>query len=210
MKRPKIRKSEGPEHAIQRRLKKQPMKNFKRLPRKPKRFKLTQADICRFHSYVARSTSNKCWNYLRGCGSSGYGNFKIKNRTLSAHRVAFQIALGPPKGYVCHSCDNKKCCNPAHLYDGDNLTNMQDCNERNRPRGQAAGKTILTDEQVLKIAKLKRQGLGYVAVCEKMQLPRSRVGNVFYGFSWQHLTKIKRYEKTKNSGHPRTRIQDTK
>lgn len=165
---------------------------MKKFPRKPKPFHLTNNDIIRFESFVIKTDSKSCWLWKGGCCSIGYGNFKAGGRTLSAHRVAYQIAYGKPKGYVCHKCDNRKCCNPKHLYDGDNIQNMEDCTERKRrPYGQRNGKVKLTNKQVLTIARLKKAGLGIVAVTKKMKLPMGTVSNVYYGYAWTHLTKIK-------------------
>ena len=47
----------------------------------------------------------------------GYGQLTYNRRHYMAHRFAYEIANGPiPKGlYVMHSCDTRRCVNPAHL-----------------------------------------------------------------------------------------------
>ncbi len=69
----------------------------------------------------------------------GYGRFKIHGVLYSPHRIAYQIANGPiPKcdGYhghvVMHTCDNRACCNPAHLLLGTQKDNVADMDAKGR------------------------------------------------------------------------------
>lgn len=163
---------------------------MKKIPRPPVPFNLTPADIVRFKKFVIPGNTDDCWEWKGGCNPGGYGNFKVANVTKASHRVSFQIANGPPKGYVCHTCDNKKCCNPSHLYDGDNVQNMRDCDERNRPRGVLNGRAKLSEQQVSAIATLKRKGIGITDVAKQLGIPVKRVSNPYYGYSWSHLTGI--------------------
>lgn len=45
-----------------------------------------------------------------------------------AHRRAFELTHGPLEAgvHVLHACDNPPCCNPAHLFPGDQTLNMRD------------------------------------------------------------------------------------
>ena len=61
-----------------------------------------------------------------------YGRFYLYGHTLSAHRVAYELAKGPiPDGlHVLHKCHTPECVNPDHLYAGTNLENVDDRLER--------------------------------------------------------------------------------
>ena len=52
---------------------------------------------------------------------------RIKTQLL-AHRVAYYLDRGELLSYrhVCHKCDNPKCCNPNHMFDGSMYDNVQD------------------------------------------------------------------------------------
>lgn len=58
-----------------------------------------------------------CWVWTATRLSSGYGSFRFDGRSLRAHRVAYELAVGPiPAGlYLDHLCRNRPCVNTAHL-----------------------------------------------------------------------------------------------
>lgn len=60
-----------------------------------------------------------CWVWT-GCiagTDGGYGQIRVKGRGLAAHRVAYELFVGPiPEGLqLDHLCRNKHCVNPEHL-----------------------------------------------------------------------------------------------
>ena len=75
-----------------------------------------------------------CWNWIHAKFTNGYGCIVWENRTYSTHRAAYIAWKGKIKKglYVCHSCDNKGCCNPKHLWVGTVQDNMRDRNNKNR------------------------------------------------------------------------------
>jgi hypothetical protein len=58
--------------------------------------------------------------------STGYGRF---GRTGFAHRLAWEFANMErlrPGEQINHTCDNRRCVRPDHLYRGSQRDNMQD------------------------------------------------------------------------------------
>lgn len=78
-----------------------------------------------FWSHVDRSSGpHACWPWL-GARKDAYGSYGRNDR---AHRQAYRLAIGPipaDRPYICHTCNNPLCCNPAHLVAGTHADNMR-------------------------------------------------------------------------------------
>lgn len=86
----------------------------------------------RFWSKVDRRGGHECWNWTAGTFAQGYGQFWWNGGPQKAHRMAFELTNGSiPEGtFILHSCDNRLCCNPAHLRAGTHMDNMTDMTRR--------------------------------------------------------------------------------
>ena len=58
-----------------------------------------------------------CWLWTASCQSAGYGQFVINGRPQVAHRVAWELLVGPipPRMQLDHLCRVPRCVNPDHL-----------------------------------------------------------------------------------------------
>lgn len=75
----------------------------------------TMPIIERVRKYT-RPAENGCWEWI-GSTNGGYGKITINKRTYKAHRVTYELFVGPiPAGLdIDHLCRNHGCVNPAHL-----------------------------------------------------------------------------------------------
>ena len=62
---------------------------------------------------------DECWPWRKNLKETGYGVAHIaEGRTMPAHRFVYMVVRGdiPDSTYeIDHTCNNRACCNPAHL-----------------------------------------------------------------------------------------------
>lgn len=125
--------------------------------------------------------SNKCWPWKGASKNNGYGHVTVKGVSVTAHRRSYELFIGPiPKGMdVCHTCDNRYCVNPDHLFIGSRQENMDDC----RKKGRTAGfrRKHLTQLTVQEIRRRAHAGVPASRIAETMGLKYHRVMSVIAG-----------------------------
>lgn len=75
----------------------------------------TARDLARFWGNVDKS--GDCWLWTGATRHGRYGQFFIGGRNRYAHRLAYQLCVGPiPEGLLIdHKCRVRHCVNPDHL-----------------------------------------------------------------------------------------------
>lgn len=94
----------------------------------------------RLGAIFSRTTKSAqgCLEWQGGLTQTGYARIPYKCKTRLGARLVMELIHGPlPRTLqVCHSCDNRKCINPDHLWIGTRKQNQQDAVKKGRYRGQ--------------------------------------------------------------------------
>lgn len=146
--------------------------------------------------------STGCWEW-QGALRVGYGAIVGKingtRKTLGAHRVSYELHKGPiPKGlFVCHSCDNRKCINPEHLWLGTGKDNMQDALRKDRmvisggipfEKGHTPHNSMLPDSTVLEIKRLIKANVRPKDIASLCNVPSMVVRDIKRGRSYKNIS----------------------
>ena len=117
--------------------------------------------------------------------SDGYSvkTIKIngKNKSFYPHRLVLEHKLGRSikHGYfACHSCDDRGCVNPDHLWEGTPADNSRDAIEKNRfpfVPGKIGPNRKLKPEQVQQIRYLLSEGRSRAEIARTFAISRSQI-----------------------------------
>jgi len=150
----------------------------------------------RFYDIGWDVTADGCWEWRgrRETGDHNYGTVHQAGRWARAHRVSYEIHVGPiPDGLLIrHKCDNPPCVNPDHLIPGTHKQNMEDKAERKRGGsgwivGRAVANTKLSAEQVLEIRRKFAAGARNNELAREFGISTGGMSEIVNGKKWKWL-----------------------
>jgi len=106
-----------------------------------------------------------------------YGSIRLNGKMVKTHRVAYQAAYGPiPDGaHVLHRCDVGLCCNPEHLFLGDNKANITDKVAKDR------GRKTITLAKAKELHRMRTLGMSHREIGETIGVNQSTVSRILAG-----------------------------
>lgn len=126
-----------------------------------------------------------CWEWQKRINFLGYGQIKSEKKTELAHRVSYKVFIGeiPENKCVLHTCDNRKCVNPEHLWVGDDIDNAKDRMEKGRNNHY---KKRLDKEDVKKIRKAYPQ-MSMTKLAKKYERNLSCIWCILTNKTWKNI-----------------------
>jgi hypothetical protein len=120
--------------------------------------RLNQKDILRFLDKILVD-EHGCWVW-QASTRNGYAAFSVRSKQYKASRVSYLMFKGDPTKdfHVYHTCDNKLCVSPKHLWLGTQSENIQDYVDKNRHVGRT-GQFKLFDDAIRSIRILHSRGI---------------------------------------------------
>lgn len=150
----------------------------------------------RFMEKVVMVPEGGCWIWIGGLSRTGYGGFSVGKNVMSSHRWSYSFFKGQiPDGLlVCHTCDNRCCVNPDHLFLGTPKQNMEDAVRKGRtsrvPRtwGEKQHLSKLKEADVISIRSEYTGERGQIsALSRKYNVSRTAVREAAKGQTWGHI-----------------------
>jgi hypothetical protein len=95
----------------------------------------------RFWMNVAPCASeDDCYLWVGNLDEDGYGTFNLKGEKLRAHRVVYEMEVGPiPAGLtIDHTCGTRACVNSRHLEPTTNSENLRRSHRSGRRQRKVA------------------------------------------------------------------------
>ena len=143
---------------------------------------------------------DSCWPWLR-TNKLAYPKITINytsvhRKTYLVNRVSIFLYHDHSKGnfycssypLACHSCDNKLCVNPMHLFKGTHKDNTKDSLTKGRfSIGSKSCWSRLTEENIIEIRKLRAKGLLHREIAMKYNVATATISTVLQGRSWKHV-----------------------
>jgi hypothetical protein len=145
--------------------------------------------VALFHSRIDSRGPDECWPWIGRSTTNDYGSFNFDRRQWQAHRLAYALAKGPipPGMFVCHRCDNRPCCNPAHLFLGSPLDNMQDMAAKGRKVVKKVSKPNLGAARVREIRQRLAAGERSVDLAKEFGVGPIAIGDIKTRRTWRNV-----------------------
>ena len=146
-----------------------------------------------------------CWPWTKSHDRDGYAVTKIAGRQWRVARWVLTQSLGRnlTDGEVTrHTCDNRTCCNPAHLLVGTARDNSQDAIERERLitgeahwarqaperfHGSNNPAARLTEDQVRSIRARYAEGARQVDLAADFGVTQGFISQIIRRAAWAHI-----------------------
>ena len=116
-----------------------------------------------------------CWIWQGSKISTGYGNLRIGDKNVLAHRYIYEMVNGkiPEDLELDHLCKTPLCVNPTHL---ETVTHAENCRRGKRAK--------LSLKKAKAIRALGREGWSLTYIAKKYGVDRHTIRSILQGKAW--------------------------
>ena len=146
-----------------------------------------------FLEFVYPEPNTGCWLWGGELTNKGYGSLKktVNGYTIrGAHRVAYFLHNGSfdYSLFVCHTCDNRLCVNPQHLFLGTLDDNSKDMVKKGRSnRGSDRPNAKLSEARIIQIRDRRSAGHSVKNIAMQYQIAASTVYAILSNRIWGYV-----------------------
>ena len=156
--------------------------------------KITVELMERFYEKWQLNKVSGCWEWTAALSPNGYGQIKRpgERKQIPAHRLSYLIHYKEDisKSLVCHTCDNRICVKPSHLFLGTYKDNSQDMVNKGRDlHGSKHPGSKLTVDKVIALHKMRDEGKSIGELARIFGVSQGVAWRISKGISWKKVFK---------------------
>lgn len=127
-----------------------------------------------------------CRLWTGALSAKGYGGIRFRRRMEKAHRAAYELFVGPiPDGaHVLHTCDNRLCIKPSHLFLGTNRDNILDKCLKDRSGKKLTIAAVIAIRSAYARGNISQDDLG-----KSFGVAQSGISKIITGKRWSHVAR---------------------
>lgn len=142
-----------------------------------------------------------CWEWTGTKTLTGYGQSMIalgNQRERIVHRAVWMLMHQEPIDAgtaICHTCDNRACCNPSHLYPGPYTQKATRPGTRwgapgspGWQKGELSPNAKLTEDNVREVWSLWQEGYTQQEIATRFGVTQVTISYVLNRKTWVHVT----------------------
>ena len=146
----------------------------------------------RFWEKVDVRGIDECWPWIGSIDTRGYGSIGADGGKplRRAHRVAYELTIAPiPPGLVvCHTCDNRACVNPRHLFVATQRDNVLDMIRKGRRYSSAGDRNPRVKLRLDQILAIRRDPRSTREILAEYGIAKSTLRSIKRREIWRHLS----------------------
>jgi hypothetical protein len=120
---------------------------------------------------------NDCWIWKGNPTDNGYCRTSFNYKSWYIHRMSYYAFVEDcVNGMdICHKCDNRRCCNPKHLFQGTRTDNVQDCINK----GRFVKEKKIKGEKLDNVLKMLSSGMKHKDIAQHFDVSRSCISCIY-------------------------------